>query len=73
MKRLHIKNKRRHSALQFALVLLVLLVVEIVILINIATLKPSVYVPLMTLINMSAVYFFWRKNKNNRAQNTPEK
>ena len=60
------KYKGSNILIKFSAVLIVLLILEIVFLIKIFSLDPSLYIPFIIIINMSAVYFFWWKNEKNR-------
>lgn len=61
-----LKNKEYTTVMKFVAVLFVLLIMGIVVFIKIAHLDASIYIPLIMIINMSAVYLFWWKNKENR-------
>lgn len=67
------KNKGLNILMKFTAVIIVLLILEIVFLIKIFNLDASLYTPFMILINMSAVYFFWWKNKGNREKENTQK
>lgn len=60
------KNKGLNLIMKFAIVLIVLLIIEIVFFIKIFNLDSSHYIPFMLIINMSSVYFFWWKTKGMR-------
>ena len=69
----NMNNKGLNILLKFATVLIVLLTLEIIFLIKIFNLDSSLYIPFMVTINVSAVYFFWWKNKGIRNEESIKK
>lgn len=65
-------NKGLNLMMKFAILLIVILIFEIVFLIKIFNLTPSIYIPVISIINLSIVSLYWWKAKRIRKKDHNE-